>query len=571
MVKNILGLHVSGSQSGAAILQDGKLIAAVSEERFNRQKRSRAFPHQAIKYCLESIGLSDLRDVDHVVMPWNPAIHMKNMNMSGFTQWRRYEPEWLYILPNNMMPYLEGENIQYMQQGMAERGGLFYYLSHHMAHMGWAYASSFEECAIAVIDEHAESDAISYGTLKGNKVDVLKSVPFPHSMGIYYATFTEYLGFQANGEEWKVMGAAAFGSPERFQDIIRGLVRYEEGNVVIDQYCFTFSNMRVGGYFGEELIKYLGVPPRKPNEPLEQIHYDFAAAVQYIYEEILFSSLDWLAEETGMSNLVLAGGCAMNSLANGKIIGNTNFKKLFVGPAAGDNGCAISAALWLHAQEKQDVPDPFRASVSAYTGPSWNDDEIEKTLQRYKLHYKKSSNIVSDTVECLINGKIVGWFHGALEFGERALGARSILADPRDETMKDKINLSVKYREAFRPFAPSILWEKVSQYFDIPDGASADYMEQVYSIKEDKRSIVPAVVHNDGTGRLQTVKKETNLKYWQLISEFEKKTGVPLVLNTSFNVAGEPMVCSPDDAIRTFFTSGLDILAIGTFIVQKDN
>jgi carbamoyltransferase len=567
--KSILGLHVTGAQSGAALFQGGTLVAAVAEERLTRQKRTRSFPFAAIDFCLREGGLADLREVDHIVVPWNPEVHMRNINLSGFTSWRRYDPEWLYIVPNQLMRYMPGAEagITALDFGLSGQGK-FAFVSHHHAHIGWAFASPFDEAAVAIVDEYGEATSLTFAEMRGNRIRILKEVPFPHSLGVFYATFTEFLGFRPNADEWKVMGAAAYGDAAAFAVKLRHLVRFEEGDLWLDQTYFEFGNVRFSGYFSDRLVAYLGIPPRGEDEPLDQAHYDLAASCQLVFEEILFAALRWLHAQLGIKQLVLNGGCCMNSLANGKIVSNTPFESLYISPAAADNGTCISGPMWLYhllAGEK----GTYRTEIPAYTGPSFTDAEIRAALDRYKVRYRTPDDILGATVELLCAGRIVGWFQGRVEFGERALGNRSILGDPRDERMKDRINRSVKYREAFRPFAPSVLAERASEYFELPPGMEVKFMEQVYPVQPEKRSQIPAVVHRDGTGRLQTVTEADNPRYHALIERFAAKTGVPVILNTSFNINGEPIVTSPEDALRTFVTSGIDALAIGDCLLEK--
>jgi carbamoyltransferase len=565
----ILGLHVTGSQSAAALLDGGRLVSAIAEERLTRQKRSRAFPRQSIAVCLKEAGLSSLDTIDHIAVPWNPTLQMRSVNMSGFTGWRRYDPEWLYIVPNNLMD-LYGEidaEITTLDFGFEGKKRLAF-VSHHLAHFGWAFASPFEEAAVAIIDEYGELDSISLGTIRGNRTEVKRSVPFPYSLGVFYATFTQYLGFRPNADEWKVMGASAYGDASRFQSKLTDMIRWDDGSLWLDQTYFEFANMRFAGYYSQRLIAKLGIPPRAHDAEMRQEHYDLAAACQAVFEQALFGLLRWLHAETKLPNLVMNGGCCMNSLANGKVLAQTPFRALFVPPAAADNGTSIGAALWVQHKLLADGP-LFRTTISPYSGRSYTDAAIRETIEKYKLPFKTSANVVADTVDLLVSGKIVGWFQGRMEFGERALGNRSILADPRDPTMKDRINRSVKYREAFRPFAPSVLQEAAHLYFDIPDGASSDYMERVYPVRTEMRGKIPAVVHADGSGRLHTVRRESNPLYYGLIETFAAATGVPILVNTSFNTNGEPIVESPDDAIRTFYTSGLDALVIGSHLLRK--
>lgn len=566
---SVLGLHVVGSQSAASIFVDGDIKAAVAEERLTRQKRSRAFPARSIDYCLETAGIADLSDVDEVVVAWNPGVTMSHLNLSGYTSWRRYDAEWLYIVPNNLISQSAGLNCS---DSTLQFGGAKFpkvtYITHHHAHMGWAFASPFERAAIAVVDEYGEVDSFTFGTIRGNKVEVLKRVGFPHSLGVYYATLTSFLGFTANSDEWKVMGAAAFGDKTVFADRLRQIVTCEDGELILDQRYFTFANAKVGGYFTHALEAHLGLPPRAPGDELTQAHYDLAAGSQAVFEEVLISLLRWLHAETGEDALVVNGGCMMNSLANGRILEDTPFSRLYVSMAPADNGNCIGGPLWAIGT-RDGRGNTYRPTIPSYLGPRFSDDEILELLRRYKLAFKRVDDIAAATADLLCDGKIVGWFQGRMEFGERALGCRSILADPRDAGMKDKVNATIKYREPFRPFAPSIISEATPDFFDLPAHADVRYMEQVYPFRPEAREIAPAVVHADGTGRLQMVHREDNPLYHRLIETFASRTGVPTILNTSFNLNGEPIVCSPDDAIRTFNTSGLDALVMGSYLLEK--
>ena len=563
----VLGLHVTGVQSSAALFRNGQLVTAVAEERLNRQKKSRNFPIFAIKSCLKDAGLENLDSVQRIVVSWNPGVHMASLNLSGFTGWRRYDPEWLYIVPNNLMPLLPSADLEQMNMGFGKNNNKkIVYLNHHNAHSGWAYASPFEQAAIAVIDEYGEQTSVTLGCIKGNKIDVLKKLDFPHSLGVFYATFTSYLGFTPNSDEWKVMGGAAYGNPEVYAQKLRDIVKLEEGAFTLDQNFFEFSNMRKGGYFSARLEKYLGFKARLDSSEIEQHHYDLAAACQQVFTELLFHLLNWLQTKTGLTNLVLNGGAAMNSMSNGMIIKNTSFEKLFVSSAPADNGASIGAALYEIGGSETNT---YRTKIPAYTSSNFSDEEIKQTLSALKIKHFKPNDIYGYTVDKLTSKKIVGWFQGRMEFGERALGNRSIIADPRSADMKDLINSSVKYREEFRPFAPSVLAEEAEIYFELASGQLVDYMECVVPVRETKKKMIPAVVHEDGSARVHTVTKESNVKFYNLIKNFKSETGIPMLLNTSFNVNGEPVVCSPTDALQTYFSSGMDILVLGSYVIEK--
>jgi carbamoyltransferase len=367
------------------------------------------------------------------------------------------------------------------------------------------------------------------------------------------------------------MGAAAYGDPARFARKMEQLLMWDEelGEWILDTRFIEHSNMKRAGYLNERLIEFIGMPVRYDDSDLTQVHYDFASSAQAVFEKRIFQILNFYARKTGERNLCASGGCFMNSLANGKIIQNTPIENIFIPYAAADNGGAMGAALhvWHYVLNKPRLPHQY--PPTPFLGPEYSDEHIEAVLRRFNLPVRKLSNPPKHAALAIAEGRLVGWFQGRMEFGERALGNRSILADPRVPEMKDKINAAVKYREAFRPFAPSVLSERVSDFFQIPSNVIVPYMEQVYPIRVQKRGLIPAVVHADGTGRLQTVDRQINPKYYELIRQFDIITGVPLVLNTSFNVKGEPIVCSPEDAVRTFFSCGLDILLIGSFLISK--
>ncbi|MCM2284770.1 MAG: hypothetical protein NDI81_08320 [Desulfobacula sp.] len=573
---NIMGLHVTGSQTSAILLRDGDIICGAAEERFDRIKQSRAFPRKAIQYCLSKAGLKTVDELDAVAVSWNPAINMANINLSGFTQWRRYDPEWLYIVPNNLMGLSNCREANCDMLSMLFPGGPLcpvYYVAHHRAHLAHAvYQSPFEKCLAVSIDEYGELASVTVAHFSNGRFTILKEIPYPNSLGVFFAAITEYLGFTPNSDEWKVMGAAAYGDPGRYRSQIEDLLAWDEakGEWQLDTRLIEHSNMKRGGYLNDMLTSKIGIPVRTADDDLLQQHYDLAASAQAVFEQRLFQLVSHYATAAGETNLAASGGCFMNSLANGKLIANTPVTKLFIPYAAADNGGAMGAAL--HVWHNHYHHPHLRCAVppSPYLGPDYSDEEIEATLKRFGLTFRKVEEPERFCAEQLAVGKLVGWFQGCMEYGERALGNRSILADPRDPSMKEKINAAVKYREAFRPFAPSILFERVLEYFDIPEGVEVPYMEQVYPIRPEVRDRIPAVVHVDGTGRLQTVHPDINPLFHGLISEFEKITGIPLILNTSFNIQGEPVVCSPADAVRTFYTCGLNTLIISKYCIVKD-
>lgn len=571
----LLGLHVNGGQSSAALMIDGDIVAAAAEERFTRVKQSRAFPRKAIDFCLSQTGLGDLADLDGIAVSWNPAENMRHINNSGYTDWRRYDPEWLYIVPNNLLgisPNLDSAgDVLRLSLGQSTRCPI-YFVEHHLAHLAHGVCQSpFNKGMAAAVDEYSEFHSASLATFDGDDLSIVKRLDYPHSLGVFYAAITEFLGFTPNSEEWKVMGAAAYGQPDRFLVSLEKIFRWDEGEGgwLLDASYVEHSNMKRAGYCNERMARLIGIPQRLSKEDLRQEHFDLAAAGQAVFEKRLFQLLSRYAPMAPEMNLAAAGGCFMNSLANGKITRNTPFTSIFVPYAAADNGGAMGAALYAWHYVLKKPRRPLLSSPSPYLGPSFCDREIEQTLAKFKISFELKEDIATFTADMLAEGRLVGWFQGRMEFGERALGARSILADPRMPGTKQVLNAAVKYRESFRPFAPAVLAEDAHEWFEVPEGAVIPYMEQVYPIRDNKKALIPAVVHQDGTGRLQTVDAQMMPLFHQLIVAFKAKTGIPLVVNTSFNVQGEPIVCTPADAIRTFFTSGLDVLVIGRFVVMK--
>lgn len=564
----VLGLHISGAQSSAAIFKDNKITFAIAQERIDRIKHSNAFPMDAIKECLEFENLKSLDEVDKIAISWNPAINMKNINMSGFTSWRRYDPEWTYIVPNHLMQ-LSSEVEQEMSLSWNANKNKVYFVNHHMSHLAQAYyQSKFNDCAVMICDEYSELPSITFADITKGKIQIIKEINFPHSLGAYYAMITEFLGFRPNSDEWKVMGSAAYGKAV-YLEKLRELMYWDKKNneLVLNLKYFNHYNLKQATYLSKFFIDFIGFSPNKDTKNIQQKYYDFAASAQKLYEEILFDILNSLQKLTKQKNVVLSGGSFMNSLANGKILKNTLFSDLFIPYSASDTGGSIGSALWV-AHKYSHVKKQNEYS-SAYLAKEFSNAYIKKVLNDYKIDYIESKDVAKQIAKEISDGKIVGWFQGRMEFGERALGNRSILANPRDKKIKEKLNSSIKYRESFRPFAPAILKDKVYEYFDIEKGLEVPYMQLVYPIKKDKRSLIPAVVHNDNTGRLQTVSKQQNKKFYKLINEFYKLTNIPIVINTSFNLNGEPIVYTPKDAIRTFYSSGLDILVLNDCIVRK--
>lgn len=561
----ILGINMSGRDSSAAVVVDGAVHFAVREERLNREKKTRRFPMLSIQACLEAVGRR-LEDVDQVAISWNPTLNLERLN-SAQSGVARYKPEHFYAVANHLLQLWPRETSVLAEQRLHFPSGVLEiaYVNHHICHAADSFLQSpFEDAAILILDAYGEKDSVTFARGLGTRIEILRTIPFPHSLGSFYGTMTQFLGFTPDLEEWKLMGASAYGDPARYYPALRQMVFLrEDGGFEIDLSYFNYPTFSRPTMYSDKLVALLG-PARRRDEDLEQRHYDIAAATQRVTEEVVFHLLHHLHAVTGLADLCLGGGVALNCVLNGKIAEHTPFRRVWVGSSPDDGGTALGAALFLASR------DPgFRRSpaVHNYWGPGFDDAQVELELRRYRLAYRRSAQPAREAAALLVQGKIVGWFQGRVEFGERALGNRSILADPRDALMKDRVNGAIKYRESFRPFAPSILDEHTADFFE---GAHfVPFMEKALVVRKDKQRLIPAVTHADGTGRLQTVRRDVNPRFWDLIHEFHELTGVPVVLNTSFNLQGEPIVCSPKDAIRTFFSSGLDALFLGPFVLEK--
>lgn len=567
----IVGIHNTGTTSAACVFQDGDVAFAAAEERFNRQKHSKYFPVTAMNRGLKQIGAT-IEDVDRIAVAWNPAINLAGRFRSGFSEWPAFPGERLYSNANQILPMLSAKPEGNTSQRVNLADGKcihFDYIDHHQAHAALSFLPSpYDEAAIMIVDGYGERACTVLGVGRGRDFEVLHRETFPNSLGSFYAAITQHLGFRPELDEWKVMGAAAYGDPGRFQSAMRQLIfTDDETPYRLDLNLFQHFDFDTPSLLSERGQALLG-PRRASDDPMTQTHFDIAAAAQQRLEEILDAMLATLRKQTGLPSVCLGGGVAMNSVFNGKTTVNGPFSNVFIPSAPDDSGNAIGAALESARRHDQDAAT-LRAPISPYLGTSYDDASIADTLTRYGLSHVFLEDPCDTAASLLADGKIVGWFQGQMEFGQRALGNRSILADPRDPAMRDRINLSVKYRESFRPFAPAVLAESAADYFHATASPASPFMERVFMVREDKRKDIGAVVHSDGSGRLQTVTSEMNALFHQLICGFRDRTGIPIVLNTSFNTSGEPIVESPDDAIRTFFTSGLNALILGRYLIQK--
>jgi carbamoyltransferase len=545
--------------SSACIVRDGELLFAVAEERLSRIKHDARFPVLSIRACLDFAGIG-ADQLDHVCFGWSSPRVGYLHDLKCYALGR--EPLTYLNFLNSTRGFLSmwhqrgGQNC-FRQIFGASRARLRF-VDHHLAHAISAYAySGFDEAAVLVVDGRGAWEATSIWRGKNGRLEHLQTIPWPNSLGMFYARFTQYLGFQPWSDEWKVMGLAPYGE---FGVSLRDFIENDG-----DSYRVDIHRLMGRDSLPSEGIEHKLGPKREPESEITDRHKLIAFAVQESCEQAMMSLARHAAAKTGSRNLCLAGGVALNSKANGKILASGLADRIFIQPAAGDDGACLGAALAPFLDNGGKLP--LQKMRSACLGPAFSSEEIESTLRTFKLRYTHTSNPASCAAELLTVGKILGWFQGRMEFGPRALGSRSILADPRDPEMTVRVNNAVKFREWWRPFAPSLLAESASEYLE--SATESPFMILTSQVKLEKRTLIPAVTHVDGSARPQTVERDVHPLYWRLIREFGNRTGVPVVMNTSFNLRGEPIVCTPTDAIRTFFSSGMDALVIGDFIVEK--
>src|SRR3984957_18356236 len=566
---NILGLNAFHGDASAAVLRNGQLVAAVEEERLNRIKHWAGLPLLAAKACLQG------EQPDHIAISRDPRAHLWDKLLRLAVRphrWRSLSSR----AANSARVARVGQELA--DGGIVPRQNRqVHFVEHHRAHLASAFfASPFEEAAVISIDGFGDFSSVMWGVGEGNQIEVRASVSFPHSLGIFYTAFTQFLGFPKYGDEYKMMGLSAYGEP-RFGEKVRRVVRTEDDQCRLNLDYFTHHSKGVemtwygggatlGAIFSHKMAEEFG-EPRVPQSEIQQRDKDLAASVQSVLEENYFALLNFVQRQTGRTTVCLAGGVALNCVANGMIFERTNFRDVYVQPAAHDAGTSIGSALYVQHQELK-LPRQFEMR-HVYYGTEYSDSEILCDLQSAgcKHHKLAEDDLMGRTVEAIAQGKIVGWFQGRMEFGPRALGNRSILADPRRKDMKEILNSRIKYREPFRPFCPSILAERVGEYFetDYP----SPFMVMAYKIKPKQRERIPAVTHGDGTGRLQTVERDVNPLYWSLLHKFEEVTAVPVLLNTSFN-ENEPIVQTPAEAIDCFLRTQMDVLSIGRFLLRKE-
>jgi carbamoyltransferase len=574
----ILGINAYHADSSAAIFKDGVLIAATEEERFRRVKHWAGFPSLAVEFCLKEAGIS-LHDVDHIAIGRDPFAKLAK--------------KILFLLKNpggglravqdrlsnaRKVASLETE-FKSLDPGIDEKimKSRIHQVEHHRSHLASAFfASPFEESAILSIDGSGDFTTTMTAIGKGNQMEVFDSVDFPHSVGLFYTAFTQLLGFPHYGDEYKVMGLAPYGEPKYIGELKDVLIFKEDGFFNLNQKYFRSAKSGIISYgddhvpvvaslFSSYMIEKFGAE-RKKDEPLTQYHKDLGASVQRITELLIFHILNGLQKKTGLKNICIAGGVAQNSVANGKLTRNTGFTNIYIPSAGHDAGISMGSALYVY---NQVLKQPRQLPVySAFTGSRFSNEEIEIYLKSRNITYTRypESEIYGIITERLIHSGVVGWFNGRAEFGPRALGARSIIADPRRSDAKDLLNSKIKRRESFRPFAPSILREYVAEYFEVND--DVPFMEKVFPIRKEKQALIPAVTHVDGTGRLQSVDRNTAPRYYQLIETFRQKTGIPILLNTSFN-ENEPIVNSPEHALECFLRTSMDMLVLENCVITR--
>ena len=593
---SVLGISAFYHDSAAAIIVNGEIIAAAQEERFTRKKHDESYPKNAINYVLKEANLK-LNEVDHVVFYEKPFLKFERLletyigfSPSGFKSFSMSMPLWL------------GEKLfqkKMLFDALKEQDNSFNdikkinFSEHHLSHAASAFFSSpYDEAVILTLDGVGEWATTTISLGRNNKINILKEIHFPHSLGLLYSAFTYFLGFKVNSGEYKVMGLAPYGEP-RFKDIIleKLIDVKEDGSFRLNMDYFNYATGLT--MTNNKFAKIFNMERREPEDKLLQIHMDIAASIQAVTEEIVLKITKFLSREFKLENLCMAGGVALNCVANGKILKDGLFKNIWIQPASGDAGGALGAAQAFYYQELNNKREILKTDSmkGSYLGPQFTDDEVENELKNCGANYKKLNldQIIKDTAKALSEEKAIGWFQGKMEFGPRSLGNRSIIADPRSEKMQKNLNLKVKYRESFRPFAPAVLYEKVSEWFEI--NSESPYMLLVADVKKSKqlqmtneqkklfgidklnvkRSSIPSVTHVDYSARIQTVHKETNPIFHKLIEEFEKITKYPVLVNTSFNVRGEPIVCSATDAFNCFMGTDLDVLVCNNFILYKQD
>lgn len=566
----ILGISCYYHDSAAAIIKDGQLIAASDEERFSRVKHDSAFPKKAIRFCLKKAGIRT-GDISYVVFYEKPFLKFERIFLNSID----YAPKTAGFFRESMKKWffdhlwIKSHIIKELDISPKK----LFFCEHHLSHAASSFfCSPFEKAAVLTIDGVGESTTMAWGEASGNKIELKEEIRFPNSLGLLYSVFTSFVGFEVNEGEYKTMGLAPFGKPKYVEEIYKLLDVSDDGsfNLNLKYFAYHYSLKKV---FTKKFEDIFGKPNKNSNKVLNY-YADIAASIQQVLEEVIIKTANYIHKKTGLDNLCFAGGVALNSVVNWKIMQQTKFKKLYIQPAAGDSGGALGSALWVY-RTVLNKKNKFVLD-HAYWGESQSNKEVEQFLKQENIKYKRFKNktdLVEQTAEKLARRKVIGWVQGRFEWGPRALGNRSILADPRDKKMKNLVNSKIKFREGFRPFAPSINLEDASDYFDIFSKRGEfpfKFMLYVVKVKENKRKVLGAVTHEDNTARPQFVDKKINPLYHNLIKTFGQKTGTPVLLNTSFNLKGEPIVNTAKEAVDTFYKSGIDSLVVGNFLISKN-
>ena len=578
---NVIGLNAFHGDSSACVFVNGEMVAAVEEERFRRIKHWAGFPSEAIKYCLDSQGLS-LNDIDCIAINTDP----KTARLKKALYLLSGQSSWALVKEKILVRKKRKSIHDYLVESFPDHrfSGDIEYVDHHLAHLASAFnVSPYKTASIISVDGFGDFASTAWAFGQNQNIELQKRVYFPHSIGIFYQAMTQYLGFPHYGDEYKVMGLAPYGEPKYRKEMDQIVASIKDGSFELNLdyfqhhkkpigYEWENGSPRVSQLFTNKMEDLLG-PIRKDDEPLNQHHFDIARSIQDTYERIFFHILNTLHTQHKTDNLTVSGGCGMNSVANGKVHLNTPYKNIYIQSAAGDAGGAIGAAII--AGQRHGIKNKFSMQHS-YWGSEYSDLDLSKLINKNQSNFSnnncmidlnlKFEDVCDRVSDYLIEGKVVGWFQGAMEWGPRALGNRSILGDPRRTDMKDILNIKIKRRESFRPFAPSVLREHVKDWFK--SDADVPFMMKVFEIKKKQRQRIPAVAHVDGSGRLQTVTKETNLRYYELINTFYQKTGVPMLLNTSFN-ENEPVVRTPEEATACFLRTNMDVLVLGSHIITR--
>jgi carbamoyltransferase len=568
---NVLGLSFYYHDSSAALVQNGVLTGAIAEERLSRLKHDSGFPERAIEFVLKTGGIT-IADVDYVVFYEKPFVKFERMLLTAMSTFPRSSA----VFRESMQRWITDK--LWIKSMMSKRLGVpssrLLFADHHMSHAACSFFTSpFEEAAILTVDGAGEWSTAAMGVGRGTKIELRKELRFPHSLGLLYSAFTAYCGFEVNEGEYKLMGMHPYGKPTMVDRIYELVKVGEDGSLWHDMRYFAYHHSR-DSTLNEAFCAHFGRPARDPKQTdksLDPFYCDIAASIQKVTEEILMKMVTHLHRETGLKSLVMAGGVALNSVANYKLLREGPYENVYIHPAPGDDGGSVGAAYWAYNHLLGQPRGP--ALNHAYLGSEYGDEAIESFLKKNGISYQKiedDEEFFDYAARALVEGKVCGWFRGRMEWGPRALGSRSIIADPRKPEMKELLNAKIKFREAFRPFAPSVIEERADEFFDIPDPERhypARFMLYVAPVRPEKRSVLPAITHADGSGRLQTVYKATNPAYHRLIERFGELTGVPVIMNTSFNLKGEPIVEDPSHAFNTFSLSGMDLLFMNNYVV----